>query len=122
VHLFLWVARARVGDRAGADAALAEAFKDRSRLPLGVWYGLLADFLLGRRDGSALFSPGEEAGGSFAERHCEANFYAGAKALVEGDARRAEEFWSRCAATSGRRDLPEFLAAAADLRAPRRPR
>ncbi|PYR52612.1 MAG: hypothetical protein DMF89_02135 [Acidobacteria bacterium] len=123
-QLLLWAARARAGDRRGADADLAAYAMTRSAEPDGRWAGSLAGFLTGEISEDALLAaagesadagraPGKSATPEArtreaAERRCEALFYAAEKRLLAGDQAGALDRFrrSRAAGAPGPRALP----------------
>jgi tetratricopeptide (TPR) repeat protein/predicted Ser/Thr protein kinase len=118
LRLLAWAAAARGGDRAGADAALDAWFKARADASLRGWYRRAADVVTGRLpEGDLAAVLGSHPEAERGERACEAEYYVGLRRLLGGDAAGAKASFEKALKAAPRRDLPEALAAAVELRA-----
>lgn len=115
-RFYIWVIRARNGERATADQELG-AFFGPGKKPKGArWERKIGAFLLGRlSEADFLRAANRGASDREAGRQCEAWFYAGIKRRLSGEAATARVYFQRCLAT-GKKDYDEYNFAAAELR------
>jgi lipoprotein NlpI len=115
-QLLLWLSRARSGEAEAASANLASfAVQREAALPPGSWRPKLARFLSGTLTDADLLKAADE--GPFDERPyqgCQANFYAGSKKIVAGDAATAKTYLEACLATRQTNTF-EYRSARAEL-------
>lgn len=99
-RLFLFLARARLGEREEAGAALLDFAADRAK---DDWYAKVAAFLCGALKEEELLAAAKAENQHRArELECEACWYAGAVRLLDGDAAGAKVLFERCVATDAR--------------------
>lgn len=97
VYAWLWLALSRGGDATGAATAVEPVVS--KTVEAAPWTLLVCQYLMGGADEAALRAgvdpgkPGESA------RLCEAEFFAGQKKLVAGDAEGAKEHFAKSIAT-----------------------
>jgi tetratricopeptide (TPR) repeat protein len=100
-RLFLFLARAKLGERPAAAGEL-RAHLDR-RGTRDDWYARVAGFLCGALKEEDLLAAAKAGNPQVAiEQECEACFYAGAVRLLDGDAAGARPLLERCVATDVR--------------------
>jgi tetratricopeptide (TPR) repeat protein len=100
-RLYLFLARAKLGEREAAAAEL-KAYAE-IRPTKGDWYSRVAAFLCGALNEEDLLAAARE-GNEHRRREegCEARWYAGAIRLLDGDAAGAKALFERCVATDVR--------------------
>jgi len=116
-QLFIWIIRARIGEKEAADKELAAYLEKRSKAAPNDWVSKVAGHLLGSVNEAALFaatdSPDiQQKNGQF----CEACYYAGMKKLLSGDKKSAADYFRKCLATK-LNDCAELHFAQAELKA-----
>jgi len=100
-RFFLFLARAKNGERAAAAAEL-KAYAD-SREEKDDWYSKVAAFLSGQMKEDAFLAAAKTANeNQTREQECESSWYAGAARLLDGDAAGAKPLLERCVATDVR--------------------
>lgn len=113
-RLFLFLARAKLGERAEAAAEL-KAYAD-GREKKDDWYARIAAFLTGALKEEEFLAAAKAENADLArEQECEACWYAGAARLLGGDAVGARPLLERCIATDVRTFI-EYGSATAALR------
>ncbi len=111
-RLYLWLIRARLGERDAATQELKDYLPKRKWD--NPWGEALIECFLGRRSEESVFESAESK-----EWRCEAYFYAGARRIVDGDKAKAREYFQKCLDT-GVRGFVEYTSAAAELAALRK--
>lgn len=114
-HFFIWLARARLGQRKEADGELAAYFKAHSTGSGGDWESKIAAYLLGNlaeRD----FMAAAVSSDAMQQRalQCEAWYYKGMKCLLEGEQQEARHSFAQSIAT-GMIYFTEYAFARAEL-------
>jgi tetratricopeptide (TPR) repeat protein len=103
-RLFLFLARAKAGERDAAAAQL-KAYAD-GRAKKDDWYGRIVAFLTGQMKEEAFLAAAKAENAHVArEQECEACWYAGAARLLAGDGAGAKPLLDRCIAT----DIRNFI-------------
>ncbi len=98
-RLRLWCARARRGDQTGASEELGLIPDPKLRSNASGWTCLISEFLQGKAPESSLLKAAERRSPlATRARKCEALFYAGTKALVQGDNTKAQKLFEDCTA------------------------
>ncbi len=120
-HLYLWLTRARLGDRVAATEELKGHAARRTGGERAVqWFQKIALFLTDQISESALLQAAAQGNDEreVRERECEAYFYAGTKRLVEGDKDAAAACFQKSVGT-GIVEFIEYLSAQAELDPPK---
>ncbi|HEX5136978.1 MAG TPA: tetratricopeptide repeat protein [Planctomycetota bacterium] len=100
-RFFLFLARARNGERAAAAAEL-KAYAD-GREKKDDWYTKVAAFLTGQMKEDAFLAAARAENANLArEQECESSWYAAAVRMLDGDAAGARPLLERCVATDVR--------------------
>ena len=111
-RLFLFLARAKLGERTEAAAEL-KAYAD-GREKKDDWYGKVTAFLSGQMKEDAFLAAAKDGNEIRArEQECEACWYAGAVRLLDGDTAGAKALLDRCVATDVRNFIEYGSAKAA---------
>ena len=99
-HLWMWLARARLGEEAAATQELNEYVAQRKSSGPKDWYLVLAGLLTGSvLDDQALGESMTSDPTTSAQQLCEAAFYAGMVRIQRGDVAKAVELFDRAIAT-----------------------
>jgi lipoprotein NlpI len=118
-RLYIYLIRARMGERDAAGKELAAYMDKRGSAP-GDWVAMLGGYLLGSVTGPDLFnavaSPDARKTKGLS---CEAWYFAGMKKLLDGDKRTATNYFENCVAT-GQKNHIEFQLAQSELKALRK--
>ncbi len=114
-RVYLWLARAAGGDRAGASAELAAYHDARPRAGDRDWFPALAAFLLGTLDEVELMHVAADDGSDATRRTrlAEAHFCAGFVKLLDGARDDAAESFRRCVDTGMDESTAHMSAVAA---------
>jgi len=100
-RFFLFLARARNGERAAAAAEL-KAYAD-GREKKDDWYAKIAAFLTGQMKEEAFLAAAKTENANLTrEQECESSWYAAAVRLLDGDTAGAKPLLERCVATDVR--------------------
>lgn len=100
-RLFLFLARAKLGERKEAAAEL-KAYAD-GREKKDDWYGKVTAFLSGQMKEDAFLAAAKNENENRArEQECESSWYSGAVRLLDGDTAGAKALLERCVATDVR--------------------
>ncbi len=115
-HLYLWMSRVRLGDRAQATSDLRARLSTRAEAKGNDgWCVKIGGFFCGDLSEDALFQAAQNVGDRSAKEHlCEAYFYAGEKRLADGDRAGGESLFRKSLET-GYRTFIEYLGAQAEL-------
>ena len=113
-QLYIFLIRARQGDRKEAEQGLSEYMK--SPKPKNPWHAKIVDFFLGSLSADELLKAAE-AGDQKATRSqkCEAHFYIGSLLLIQGDKVKAKDHFKKCLETD-EKTFPEYMSARAGLK------
>jgi hypothetical protein len=111
-QFYLWIIRARTGQRETATLNLAAYLGKLKGAP---WEIKVGSFLLDRLNEADFLRAAAREPGDKVEHQCEAWFYAGMKRQLAGDAAAARAYFRKCLAT-GRTDGEEYNFAAAELK------
>jgi lipoprotein NlpI len=116
-HLFIWLVRARIGEKEAAIKELAAYLEKRVNKPGKDWPVKVANFLLDRisEDDLAVAAVSTDAKKDRGQ-HCETWFYAGMKRLLAGDETAAADCFRKSLATEAK-DYTEYYFARAELKA-----
>ncbi|HWB59010.1 MAG TPA: tetratricopeptide repeat protein [Chthoniobacteraceae bacterium] len=123
-RLFLWIARARLGETEAGSKELADYLQTRGtnagaggkKMTPGDWPVKVAGHLLGTVSEEALLAAANSSDPKTdGDQHCEAWFYTGEKRLLAGDKAGAIDHFHKCIAT-GRTDFVEYEMARAELK------
>ena len=113
-HIYLWVARAHLGQ---AEAASQELAAYLARHPVSGWSAQVAGFLLGRvTEGQLLAASASPDHAKALEQQCESAYYTGLKQSLAGNQEAATGDFRRCVAT-GLTTFSEYRFARAELAA-----
>jgi lipoprotein NlpI len=117
VRLWLWIAQRRLGQPAAqADRDLGAALAGKWQAAPEAWVTKLGDYLLGRISEPELLAAAASTDAARARgNRCEAGYYVGMKALVDGDQRAAIRELQSSVAT-GETEYFEYLFAQAELK------
>jgi uncharacterized protein YecT (DUF1311 family) len=108
-RFYIWLSRARLGDREAADKELAPYMEGHPVEWSGGWHAKIGNFLLGRiSEHDFLASLSDSPGGGW--------FYAGMKRLLNNDKSSAAEDFRKSVATADK-ESEEYQMAAAELKA-----
>lgn len=108
-RFYIWLIRARLGDREAADKELAPYLEGHPAEWSGGWHAKIGNFLLGRiSEDDFLSSLSDSPGGGW--------FYAGMKRLLNNDKSSAAEDFRKYVATADK-ESEEYQMAAAELKA-----
>ena len=108
-RFYIWLIRARLGDKETADKELAPYMEGHPAEWSGGWDAKIGDFLLGRiSEDDFLASLSDSKGGGW--------FYAGIKRLLNNDKSSAAEDFKKSIATA-EKESEEYQLAAAELKA-----
>ena len=113
-QFYMWVIRARTGQKEAANRELAEYVGSRKKPNDDFWETDIGAFLLGRMTEAALLRATSRQPGDRSAHRCEAWFYAGMKRRLAGDTAKADDYFRKCVRT-GRNDEDEYYFAAAEL-------
>ncbi|HEU5240221.1 MAG TPA: hypothetical protein VFU37_24010 [Pyrinomonadaceae bacterium] len=108
VRFYIWLIRARLGDREAADKELAPYMEGHPAEWSGGWHAKIGNFLLGRISEDDFLV-------SLSDNPRTAWFYAGMKRLLNNDRTSAAEDFRKLIAT-GDKTSDEYQVAAAELR------
>jgi len=117
LHICIWLARARLGERDAATSELKEYLLTRTIGKPGDWPSTIARFLTGDISESDFL----KAADSGDEKHlrdqkCEAYFYVGTVKLIDGDKSAATDYFTKCLETGSKKNY-EYQSAAVELEA-----
>lgn len=114
-RVWLWLARARLGERAEATKELLSQFKQAAKG--AEWVTTIARFLGGQATEAELLTAARsnDAATDRGQR-CEAYFYAGSKLLIDGQKDAARERFKKCL-DAVEKDFAEHLCAELELKA-----
>src|SRR5581483_3299822 len=99
-HLRLWLAGARAGETKSATKELRSYLRDRKTGKMDDWEATIMRFLTGQMTERAFFNAAIHNGDKQqAGKQCEAYYYAGSKRLVEGNKKKAADYFQQCLAT-----------------------
>jgi len=117
VHVFIWLARAKLKQTEEASKELAAYCAQRPKEKQNDWVASIGSFLAGTISEEQLLQAAASSD-SAVERgqDCEGWFYAGMKRRIAGDEAGAAELFRKCVATE-LRDFAEYEMAAAELKA-----
>ena len=108
-RFYIWLIRARLGDKEAADKELAPYMEGHPAEWSGGWHAKIGNFLLGRiSEDDFLASLSDSLGGGW--------FYAGMKRLLNNDKSSAAEDFRKSVATADK-ESEEYQLAAAELKA-----
>jgi tetratricopeptide (TPR) repeat protein len=113
IHLYIWLVRARTGEKAAADKELADYLtKHRQKIhsDYGEWETRIADFLLDKIQETDLFKPPFNSKNGYFF-----SYYIGMKRLLSGDKSGAVESFMKGSAPI-ETGQPEYLFTAAELK------
>lgn len=116
-YVWVWLLRARLGERMAATKNLSESLKGYVPRESDVWYTKIARFLVGEISGADLLDAAKEANLESTRRNlCGAHFFIGSERLLRGRTSQAIESFSVCLEI-GPRSLNPYQAAEAELQA-----
>ena len=119
-HLYVWLIRARMGERDAANKELTDYLDQRGNGARNAWYSNVASFLLGRASEVELLAVAKIPDSLSKTGHlCEAWFYIGMKKLLAGDKTGAEGCFQASVATN-QQEYTEYHFAEAELKALRK--
>ena len=115
VRLFIWLTRARNGERKTADQELKDYLNNQK--PPDGWVARVGAVLLSEESDEAFLKSAQTLGTGPERRQqiCEAFFYVGMKYLLQKDDKMAIQFLTRCVETKAT-DVAEYVAASAELK------
>ncbi|MBI2930743.1 MAG: PD40 domain-containing protein [Planctomycetes bacterium] len=112
-RLFVWLIRARLGEREAATAELRAYISKRERQENDGWYLKVAGFVTGDAREADFLKAAESADPKQdREQKCEAFFYAGARRLLDGDETGARDLFRKVLATKVDAFVETFAAQA----------
>ena len=116
VHHWVWLVRARLGERDAATKELRDYLDQRKTGKPDDWLAQMSRFLAGQLTEADFLKAADSADKrKDTEQHCGAWFYAGTVRLIAGDKAAAKDYFEKCLAT-GAKTLAEYLSAEAELK------
>jgi lipoprotein NlpI len=115
-RLWLWLIRARLGEKEAATTELQTYLAGRANGKLNEWPSKIGLFLAGQVPEPEFLAAAKNANqNKEAGQLCEAYFYAGSKNLFAGDKDVAKDYFQKSIATD-QKGYTEYISAVAELR------